>query len=174
MKHAKSDPLLTAAKAVLILIGILFIFVAVILIIGLGAILTVERGSLLEQIAEFDAPVSLYWLVVGAFALLIGIFAALLRFLHLLMQMIKSVEAGDPFVPANADRLHQMGWLTLGVQAALLVLWGFDKLVLKYVDNTGLDFSFSLTGWFLALVLFILARVFRHGTNLRAELEGTV
>lgn len=174
MIRSKSDPLLTGAKAVLILIGTLFMFVLVILAIGLGAILTVERGELMERIAEFDAPVSLYWLVICAFALLIGIFAALLRFLHLLMQMIKSVEAGDPFVPANADRLHKMGWLTLGIQAALMILWGFDKLVLQYVDNTGLDFSFSLSGWFLALVLFILARVFRHGTDLRAEVEGTV
>ena len=172
--RAKSDPLLTGAKAVLILMAILFVFVLVILGIGLGAILTIQRGELLSQIMDLDAPTSLYWLVVGAFVLLIGIFAAILRFLHLLMQMIKSVDVGDPFIPGNADRLHQMGWLTLGIQAALLILWGFDKIVLDYVDNTGLDFSFSLSGWFLALVLFILARVFRHGTNLRAEVEGTV
>jgi hypothetical protein len=31
-----------------------------------------------------------------------------------------------------------------------------------------------LAGLFLALVLFILARVFREGTRMRDDLEGTV
>ena len=36
------------------------------------------------------------------------------------------------------------------------------------------DIEFSLTGVLLALVLFILARVFRHGAAMREDLEGTV
>jgi hypothetical protein len=36
------------------------------------------------------------------------------------------------------------------------------------------DFGLSFGGVLLALVLFILARVFRKGAEMRAELEGTV
>ncbi|UUX98999.1 hypothetical protein [Sphingomonas sp. J315] len=38
--------------------------------------------------------------------------------------------------------------------------------------HSGVDMSFD--SLVLALVLFILARVFRHGTALRDDLEGTV
>jgi hypothetical protein len=37
-----------------------------------------------------------------------------------------------------------------------------------------LDWNFSLTPWLAVLLLFVLARVFDHGTRMRAELEGTV
>ena len=36
------------------------------------------------------------------------------------------------------------------------------------------DFGFSGGGLLLMLVLFILARVFRRGAEMREELEGTV
>ena len=37
-----------------------------------------------------------------------------------------------------------------------------------------LDWSFSVTGWLAVLLLFVLARVFDHGTRMRDDLEGTV
>ncbi len=69
-----------------------------------------------------------------------------------------------------------MAWLALAMQAAVipimgLVVW-FDALPHKanvhYVDNN------SFGGLILALLLFVLARVFRVGTEMRDELEGTV
>jgi Protein of unknown function (DUF2975) len=174
MSLLRSDPLLAAAKFLLILIGGIILFACVILIIGLVAVLSAERAEVLAQIAKFGAPDWFYWLVVGALVIVAAILAAILQFLRLLFQMVTSVDRGDPFVPANADRLTQMAWLTIGVQLAIMAVWGMAQLVERYVDDSGVDSGLSLSGWFLALVLFILARVFRHGTDLRAEVEGTI
>jgi hypothetical protein len=37
-----------------------------------------------------------------------------------------------------------------------------------------IDWSFSIAGWLAVLLLFVLARVFEHGTRMREDLEGTV
>lgn len=63
---------------------------------------------------------------------------------------------------------------SLAAQIGLIMIWGLAQIDETYADDTGFDGDISLSGWLLALVLFILARTFRHGTNLRAEIEGTV
>jgi hypothetical protein len=105
-----------------------------------------------------------------------GIAALAFLFLHQLRRIVDSVAHGDPFVPANADRLRKMGWLALAIQVLMipatgLLVW-FDALPQKpnvhYVDNN------SLGGLVLAILLFVLARVFRVGAAMREELDGTV
>jgi hypothetical protein len=97
-------------------------------------------------------------------------------FLKQLLDIIGSVAAGDPFVPANADRLGRMGWTVLAIQvlAVPLGLVQFRLQNLLQPDEPILALSFADNGLVLALVLFILARVFRHGTAMREDLEGTV
>ena len=41
-------------------------------------------------------------------------------------------------------------------------------------DRFSMEFNLTLSGLALAVILFILARVFRKGADMRAELEGTV
>jgi hypothetical protein len=97
-------------------------------------------------------------------------------FLRHLRRIVDSVSQGDPFVPVNADRLRYMAWLALVMQAVLIPFTGlfvwFDALPQKanvhYNDNNWFG------GLLLALLLFVLARVFRVGTEMREELEGTV
>jgi Protein of unknown function (DUF2975) len=174
MAQTRPDFLLTAARLLLYLMGGLFIFALVMLLIGIGAVLTVERASLVAEISDVGAPASFYWLVIFAIALIIVIFIALLRFVQLLLGLIATVDAGDPFTPENARRLEQLGWLTAAIQSILLILFAISWAVERYKPDAGINADFSLSGWFLVLVLFILARVFRHGTDLRAEVEGTV
>ena len=96
-----------------------------------------------------------------------------------LRRIIGTVGEGDPFAPVNADRLSMMAWLLLGVQILMLPAAGLGLMLAKWADkvdhadvniNAGLD----LTGILMVLVLFILARVFRHGAAMREDLEGTV
>ena len=47
-------------------------------------------------------------------------------------------------------------------------------MIQPYSDRLHVEGKISFHGLLLTLVLFILARVFRHGTTLRTELEGTV
>ena len=91
-------------------------------------------------------------------------------------QIIATVGDGDPFILVNADRLTHMAWLSvavqvLGIVASLLGKWAEKRYA---ANNFEFNSEFTFTGIALALVLFILARVFREGAKMREELEGTV
>ena len=111
--------------------------------------------------------------------LLVAIRAALLIALlmvpaaHVLLTRLRAitdtVEAGDPFVAANAGRLTTIAWSLLAIQLLDLV---FGAITIA--TGSDFDWSFGLTGWLAVILLFVLARVFDHGTRLREELEGTV
>ena len=66
-----------------------------------------------------------------------------------------------------------MTWIALAIQAISI------GAILLSVSLGGrkseIDASMgAVTGTLMALILFILARVFRVGTEMRSELEGTV
>jgi hypothetical protein len=94
---------------------------------------------------------------------------------HLLLTtlgaIVASVQAGDPFVAANASRLTAIAWALLGIQLVDLV-FGIVSI------TSGIDaisgWTFSLTGWLAVLLLFVLARVFEHGARMRDELAATI
>lgn len=178
MKSIKTDPLLGAAKVVVVLSQIAIIFGMVMLGIGLGALLTVGRAEIMSEIAGAGAPPAALWLI--ALAMLVGfvILALALRFLKELRGIIDSVDEGDPFRPDNAVRLNRMGWIAVAGQVlvlpvAALAIWlaPFAEHVEKEIHlDGGPDGGMIL----LTLILFILARVFRRGAEMREELEGTV
>ena len=178
MNSAAKDPLLVAAKAITILIRILAVFANVMIGIGIGALATVERGRVMAKIAEAGAPDGTFWLLIGAFALIMVLLSLAYRFFDELAGIIDSVGEGEPFRADNAQRLSRMGWLSVGGQALALVLAGITAWFAPYLDRVGeradLDFGMDLTGVLLTLILFILARVFRRGAEMREELEGTV
>jgi len=86
-----------------------------------------------------------------------------------LRAIVRTVRGGDPFVPANARRLTAIAWALLGIMI-LDLAFGIMSAML----DTEMGWSFSLTGWVAILMLFVLARVFDHGTRLRDDIEGTV
>jgi hypothetical protein len=49
-----------------------------------------------------------------------------------------------------------------------------QSLITSYLPSNGMNTPVSLTGLAVGLVLFILARVFRKGAEMRQDLEGTV
>ncbi|MXP29005.1 DUF2975 domain-containing protein [Porphyrobacter algicida] len=93
--------------------------------------------------------------------------------LGMLFQMIETVREGTPFIAINARRLRLMGWLVLALQLADLVLPWMSiyahKLSVDWVDSTP-----NIMGWLIALLLFVLARIFAEGVAMRDDLEGTV
>jgi len=172
------DPLLSVAKVVLALCIVLFIFLMAMMLIGIGALLTVGRPEVMAELADADSPASVYWAVIGVLVLVEVLLAAILKFLLELRGIVKSVERGDPFEPANADRLSRMGWLTVGGYAVAVVLGAAVAWIKSAAGEAGkdinVDFGLDGGGILLILVLFILARVFRQGAAMRADLEGTV
>jgi hypothetical protein len=107
--------------------------------------------------------------------MLLGLIAVPLAHILLmrLRQMVETVRAGDPFVAANASRLATIAWCLLGLQLCDL---GFGVVSLTFASAVEAvsGWTFSLTGWLAVALLFVLARVFTHGTRMREELEGTV
>jgi hypothetical protein len=69
-----------------------------------------------------------------------------------------------------------MGWLAVSIEALKIPTSAIAIFIATQVKEHTftIDLDFSFTGLLIALVLFILARVFRHGAEMRADLEGTV
>ena len=170
-----SDPLLTTARVLLALLIGLLLFAATMVAIGIGAILTVQRAVVFEKIAAVGAPASSYGLVILGFTLIVAIMLLTARFLLELRGIVDSVRRGDPFQPVNADRLQLMGWIAVSTQFIWLAVVGIARWAAQYLDEGRRLPEANLgSGLLLILVLFILARVFRVGSDMREELEGTV
>ena len=175
MSKLTHDPLLVAAKAITyVMMGI---------IAFAGIIVAVCAPALIIFGAEFAGAAEIADLAMSTrllIALLLAGVAAVLflafRFLQHMLRIITSVGEGDPFTPANASRLTAMAWLGLAIQVASVPLAGLGLYVadLAGEDPGTVDFGLDFGGILLVLVLFILARVFKRGAEMRDDLEGTV
>ncbi len=117
---------------------------------------------------------SVMWAMRGIAAL--GVAAAPLNFMILkrLLQMVETVRTGDPFVAANAYRLHAIAWLMIALQLISMTIGGIGKAISTAEHPFHLDAGFSVNSWLAILLTFVLARVFAEGTLMREDLEGTV
>nr|WP_256448135.1 DUF2975 domain-containing protein [Lysobacter sp. MMG2] len=88
-----------------------------------------------------------------------------------LLDVVGTVGAGDPFVPENAVRLKTIAWCVLVTQLLDLAFGVMAALINAAGSN--IEWKFSLTGWLAVVLLFVLARVFEEGTQLRDDL-GTM
>lgn len=180
MRHV--DPLLAIAKVLIIILLIVLGIALAALVIALPVVFFQQEA--IGNAAAGSPPWQAVLAVAGAVVLGLIIVAALFRFVQLLGRIVDTVGAGDPFTPVNAHRLWIMGWLTLGVQVAELLLEVLGAwLGTILADGMGgenwhvtIDGEMALSpeGVILAVVLFILARVFRKGAEMREDLEGTV
>ena len=177
MSPITKDPLLGAVRVILALLIALLVFVMAMILIGFGVLVTFGRDEFITELAAQDAPASAYWLILLCLVLLEAIVAAGVKFLLELRGIVKSVDRGDPFEPANADRLSRMGWLMVAAYAlavAIGVIVVFLQRVVPDARDADIDLDLGGGSILLILVLFILARVFRQGAAMREELEGTV
>lgn len=103
---------------------------------------------------------------------------ALFLFFGKMRAIIRSAREGDPFVPENARRLNAMAWLILAHEFAAVIIGELRLYLVNIVDEQGghtIDYNlYDLDGLLVVLVLFMLARVFRHGAAMREDLEATV
>jgi len=172
------------------------IFVVAILVLSIVAILVAMTNldgnhlgipENLEGISRGDA------LSVGALAIVVGIVCVLLVLfaLRATTEIVETTISGDPFVKENARRLERIGWLLL---AFIAVQYVANLIIHRIVESKGIleslaaahqlsghdvgRFSFgdglSPVGLLAVLLIFVLGRIFRRGSEMRAELEGTV
>ena len=170
---ARPDLLSTTrwALRVLVVLNILFgIGVATFLVISLAAPEWSQRALGVSA----EAPPTL--MIGMRLVMLIGIAGVALGYVFLtrLLAVVESVRDGDPFIPENARRLQVIAQTTLGVQLLNLAEGAVSSAFSTPENQIDAGWSASIDGWLAVLLLFVLARVFHHGTRMRADLEGTV
>ncbi|WP_161956896.1 DUF2975 domain-containing protein [Sphingosinithalassobacter portus] len=162
--------------------GLLLLFL---LLIGIAilamALITAAAGIDHDVMVEIAGPARNI-ASTSAFALFAAIMACgmvllllAVTFVRHLLAILDSVGAGDPFIPANAKRLDAMARTMLAIVIGGFALEMFARwLEARYAFGVSVDIGNPAGGLMLVLVLFVLARVFAHGTALREDLEGTV
>ena len=179
MTARPNDPLLMAGRIIVLIMQAILGFAMIVLTIGLPLVIFLRDKITAEVRIESGNPDFIFPLVAVLGIMVLGILflAVAFWFLLLLRKIIDTVGEGDPFVPENAERLTQMGWLALTAQVLAIPAAGAALYVTKILeeqDGITVDAGLDLSGIVLVVILFILARVFRHGAAMRADLEGTV
>jgi len=181
MNDRPNDLLLLAGQVLAVLMQIFMAIGAIALIVATPLLLIFRADVIAEFAQEAGDPSVVFPLLqlAGVMAIGLAIVVMLFFFFGTLRRIIATVGQGDPFVPENAARLSLMGWLMLGVQLALLPAVALGLSLARYADemddmNFTVDGGLDLTGILLVIILFILARVFKRGAAMRADLEGTV
>lgn len=181
MTDRPNDLLLLAAKVLTIIMQGAIAFAGLFILLAIPLMLVFQDMINAEIASEFDAAVGAFpaLTVAGMFGLVLGLLALGFVFFGKLRAIVSTVGEGDPFANENADRLSLMGWLTLAGQVILIPISGLALMVAKWAEpmenaDITIDAGFDIEGVLLALILFILARVFKHGARMRDDLEGTV
>src|SRR6266436_4533224 len=110
-------------------------------------------------------------MALAAFAGAIAALALVQFILRALRRVVASAGVGDPFIEANAVELVRVAWLLLGVNVIdalikpMVYLLAPAAVRAKVHDTVHL----SVTGLFAVLLIFVLAQIFRRGSDMRAE-----
>ena len=164
-------PIAYAVLRILIVVNWLMLAVILTLLVALPNEQWIMRAFKLSPSPEAER------LVMGLRAIaVLGLAVVPLNYVVLkrLLAIVETVRAGDPFVAANASRLHAIAWALLTLQLLSILIGAIAKAVSTPAHPLHLDAGFSINGWLAVLLTFLLARVFAEGTRMREDLEGTV
>lgn len=115
-------------------------------------------------------------MALAAFAGAIVALALVHFILRALRRVVASASVGDPFIEANAVELVRVAWLLLGVDVITALIKPTVFLLAPAAVRAKVHdvVHISMTGLFAVLLIFVLAQIFRRGSEMRAELAGTV
>jgi hypothetical protein len=174
MPQTYSNALALSRRVLRVLITLNLLMGFLILALLIASLVAEEwvMGALGAPATDSNGPLILGMRLV----MVIGVLAAPVTNVALtrLLAIVSTVSLGDPFVAENATRLQQIAWAVLGLELLHLCVGIVEASVSSGAAPLDLDWNFSLTPWLAVLLLFVLARVFDHGTRMREELEGTV
>ena len=174
MSRPKSTALPIAYVTLRILIVLNWIYGAAVL--GLVVFANTNPAWFMKAI-DVPAGVDPKVIMTGLSAIaILGVLAIPLNHLILtrLLRIVHTVGRGDPFVAANAYRLHAIAWALLGLQILSIVIGTIGKAIASRNFPLHLDAGFSVSGWLAVILTFVLARVFAEGSLMREDLEGTI
>lgn len=96
-------------------------------------------------------------------------FAVMLFVANRLLEILKTLRFGSPFVSENADRFRALGYALLMGEGAK---FAFGFLSLFYEADLNINSSFM--AWLAIVAVFVLAEVFREGARMKEEQDLTV
>jgi hypothetical protein len=159
-----NDGLLVACTIVLVMVLVGTVVAMIAAGLGIGALFLGGATS-----GSFPA-----WQPLSSLILAIAALGAIAGGISRVLEIIGTIARGEPFAAANAGRIER-------IAVYLLELWVIGWLA-RWLDVSiggdinGFDISVSIgaNNIAFALVLFVLARIFRHGNRLESDVEGTV
>ena len=115
-------------------------------------------------------------MALAAFAVAIAALALIQLILRALRRVVTSASVGDPFIEANAVDLVRVAWLLLGLNVVDALIKPTVYLLAPAAVRAKIHDTvhISITGLFAVLLIFVLAQIFRRGSEMRAELAGTI
>lgn len=167
------DPLLAIVRLILGIAMVGAIASAVAFALAVPVVLVWHERTIAWVVGQ-GAPPETIWALALIPALTAVIAVLGFYFMRHLYRIIGTVGEGDPFVPDNAVRLRSMGWISVAVHVVAIPTAALAQWAQTVTRDMHFQVDLPLAGLFLAFVLFILARVFREGTRMREDLEGTI
>lgn len=177
MTQVLRDPFLKFGAAIVKTGQYLFALAAA-LVLLLTPLSVIFGDNVLQAVHQHFAIADSYYPVGSVVALLLFVSAALALwwiFFRYLAHIVDTVVEGNPFIPSNANRLQQMAFLLLAIQVIYIPTAAFGLIVETAFKGptSEVDVFWDFTGFLMVITLFIFARVFRHGTDMRSDLRGT-
>lgn len=96
-------------------------------------------------------------------------FAVMLFVVNRLLEILKTLRFGSPFVKENADRFRGVGYALMMGEGAKFA-FGF----LSLIYDAEVDINSSFIAWLAIIAVFVLAEVFREGARMKEEQDLTV
>ncbi|MBB5517585.1 DUF2975 domain-containing protein [Amphiplicatus metriothermophilus] len=96
-------------------------------------------------------------------------FGVMLYIVNRLLEILRTLRFGSPFVKENAVRFRRVGYALLFGEAAKL-FFGFFSLV----SGAEIDVKIELIAWIGIAAVFVLAEVFHEGARMKEEQDLTV
>ncbi len=91
-----------------------------------------------------------------------------------LLAIVETVRGDEPFIAANASRLQAIAWVLLALNILSIVIGAIARIVSTPAHPLHIDAGFSINGWLVVLLTFLLAHVFAQGALMREDLERAV
>ncbi|MEO1136225.1 MAG: DUF2975 domain-containing protein [Pseudomonadota bacterium] len=95
--------------------------------------------------------------------------AVMLFVVNRLLEILKTLRFGSPFVKENADRFRGVGYALMMGEGAKFA-FGFLSLIF----DAEVDINSSFIAWLAIIAVFVLAEVFREGARMKEEQDLTV
>ncbi len=95
--------------------------------------------------------------------------AVMLFVVNRLLEILKALRFGSPFVRENADRFRGIGYALLMGEGAKFA-FGFLSLIF----DADVELNMTFLSWLAIITVFVLAEVFREGARMKEEQDLTV